>query len=42
MVAISKATLDLAVMDRLFKRQLRWDKTIRYRIAPAVASMSAS
>jgi cellulose synthase/poly-beta-1,6-N-acetylglucosamine synthase-like glycosyltransferase len=42
MVAISKATVDLAVMDRLFKRQLRWDKTARYRIAPVVTTTSQS
>jgi cellulose synthase/poly-beta-1,6-N-acetylglucosamine synthase-like glycosyltransferase len=36
MVSISKATIELAVWDRLFKRQLRWDKTQRYRAASTV------
>lgn len=32
MVAISKATLELLLIERLFKRELRWDKTTRYRV----------
>jgi cellulose synthase/poly-beta-1,6-N-acetylglucosamine synthase-like glycosyltransferase len=35
MVSISKATVELAILDRLFKRQLRWDKTVRYRLTPS-------
>jgi cellulose synthase/poly-beta-1,6-N-acetylglucosamine synthase-like glycosyltransferase len=35
MVSISKATIELAIMDRVLKRQLRWDKTARYRVAPS-------
>jgi cellulose synthase/poly-beta-1,6-N-acetylglucosamine synthase-like glycosyltransferase len=38
MVSISKATIDLAILDRVFKRQLRWDKTARYRVAPSAIS----
>jgi cellulose synthase/poly-beta-1,6-N-acetylglucosamine synthase-like glycosyltransferase len=38
MVSISKATIELALWDRLFKRQLRWDKTQRYRVASAVSA----
>ncbi len=36
MVSISKATLDVAILDPLLKRQLRWDKTARYRLKPSV------
>lgn len=36
MVSISKATIDLLIIDRLFKRQLKWDKTTRYRTAPMI------
>ncbi|MGF6210583.1 glycosyltransferase family 2 protein [Comamonas sp. 4034] len=31
MIAVSKATLDGLVLDRLLKRQFKWDKTVRYR-----------
>lgn len=31
LVSISKATLDLMLLDKLFKRQFKWDKTVRYR-----------
>lgn len=31
MVSISKATLELALLDRLLKRQFHWEKTRRYR-----------
>lgn len=31
LVAISKATLDLVLFDPWGKRELRWDKTVRYR-----------
>lgn len=37
-VSISKATFDLVIADRLFKRQLRWDKTVRYRTAPVISA----
>jgi cellulose synthase/poly-beta-1,6-N-acetylglucosamine synthase-like glycosyltransferase len=40
MVAISKATVELAVLDRVFKRQLRWDKTVRYRVASPVVALT--
>jgi cellulose synthase/poly-beta-1,6-N-acetylglucosamine synthase-like glycosyltransferase len=33
-VSISKATLELIALDRLLRRQFRWEKTIRYRIKP--------
>jgi cellulose synthase/poly-beta-1,6-N-acetylglucosamine synthase-like glycosyltransferase len=39
MVSISKATVELAILDRAFKRQLRWDKTVRYRVAPPVDAL---
>jgi hypothetical protein len=42
MVSISKATIDLMIFDRLFKRQLRWDKTARYRTAPMVTGLAAT
>ena len=29
MIAVSKATLDGLVLDRLLKRQFKWDKTVR-------------
>lgn len=35
MVAVSKATIDGLLLDKLFKRQFKWDKTVRYRQAPA-------
>lgn len=35
-VSISKATFDLVIADRLFKRKLHWDKTVRYRTAPMI------
>ncbi len=41
MVSISKATIDLAITDRLFKRKLKWDKTIRYRAAPVITVAGA-
>ena len=31
MMAISKASLDGLLFDRLFRRELKWDKTARYR-----------
>lgn len=31
MIAVSKATLDGLVLDKLLKRQFKWDKTVRYR-----------
>ena len=37
-VSISKATFDLVITDRLFKRKLHWDKTVRYRTAPLIAA----
>jgi hypothetical protein len=37
MVAVSKATIDGLLLDKLFKRQFKWDKTVRYRQAPAAA-----
>jgi cellulose synthase/poly-beta-1,6-N-acetylglucosamine synthase-like glycosyltransferase len=37
-VSISKATLDLLLADRLFKRKLHWDKTVRYRVSRPAAS----
>ncbi len=40
-VSISKATIDLAIIDRLFKRQLKWDKTVRYRSAPVMVASAA-
>jgi cellulose synthase/poly-beta-1,6-N-acetylglucosamine synthase-like glycosyltransferase len=40
MVSISKATVELAILDRVFKRQLRWDKTVRYRAASPVAGLT--
>jgi cellulose synthase/poly-beta-1,6-N-acetylglucosamine synthase-like glycosyltransferase len=40
MVSISKATVELAVLDRVFKRQLRWDKTVRYRVASPVVALT--
>ena len=33
--SITKATLDLMLLDRLFKRQFKWDKTVRYRTRQA-------
>ncbi|MDO5626227.1 MAG: glycosyltransferase family 2 protein [Pseudomonadota bacterium] len=33
MVAITKATLDWLILDRLLRREFRWDKTARYRKA---------
>jgi cellulose synthase/poly-beta-1,6-N-acetylglucosamine synthase-like glycosyltransferase len=42
MVSISKATIDLAIIDRLFKRQLKWDKTVRYRTAPIITVAGAA
>jgi cellulose synthase/poly-beta-1,6-N-acetylglucosamine synthase-like glycosyltransferase len=37
-VSISKATFDLVIVDRLFKRKLHWDKTVRYRRAPTISA----
>jgi cellulose synthase/poly-beta-1,6-N-acetylglucosamine synthase-like glycosyltransferase len=37
-VSISKATFDLVIADRLFKRKLHWDKTVRYRTAPMISA----
>ena len=31
MTSIAKATIDLMLLDRLSGRELRWDKTVRYR-----------
>ncbi|GAB2479313.1 MAG: glycosyltransferase family 2 protein [Comamonas sp.] len=31
MIAVSKATVDGLVLDRLLRRQFKWDKTVRYR-----------
>jgi len=36
LLAISAATFELVLVDRLFKRRMAWDKTARYR-APATA-----
>lgn len=35
MVAISRATVNQMVFDRLFKTGFKWDKTVRYRKKPA-------
>ena len=35
MMAISKASFDGLLMDRIFRRELKWDKTARYRDAQA-------
>ena len=32
--SVTKATLDLMLLDKLFKRQFKWDKTVRYRTKP--------
>ena len=34
-VAIARGALEQVLLDRLGKRQFKWDKTVRYRTAPA-------
>ena len=34
LMAISKATLDGLFLDRVLRRDLKWDKTARYRKDP--------
>lgn len=40
--SITKATLDLMLLDKLFKRQFKWDKTVRYRNKPVAEAVSSN
>lgn len=40
--AISKATLDGLLLDKLLRRQFKWDKTVRYRHLPPGGGMDTS
>ncbi len=40
--SITKATLDLMFLDKLFKRQFKWDKTVRYRTKAVAVSPQSS
>ncbi|MGC9561607.1 glycosyltransferase [Brachymonas sp. M4Q-1] len=41
-VSITKATLDLMVLDRLLNRQFQWDKTARYRRSQGAPALPGS